>query len=167
MLLTQLFYIVTTLTLLLLSPPSSMRLFKTTRHWQAIFWLLAIITESTEVHRSLPLCNVTSHDSTDWSYLKGDNGKPYVGVLSQLCDVVDVAHLPMANSDQKAELYLLTQTCASAKDRIANIYADSRYVWECCGSNISSLLPVEIILKRPLCSEIIRCNTFTHSFNHY
>lgn len=35
----------------------------------------------------------------------------------------------MANSAQKAELYLLTQTCASAKDRVANIYADSRYVY--------------------------------------
>lgn len=35
----------------------------------------------------------------------------------------------MANSAQKAELYHLTQTCALTKDRIANIYADSSYVY--------------------------------------
>lgn len=157
-----------------MSPPSSMRLFKTTRHWQAIFWLLAIITESTEVHRSLPLCNVTSHGSTDLSYLKGDNGKPYVWVLLQLFLMLWMWHIyqwliqpKRLNYTFLHRLVLQPRTELPIFMLIVDMFAEWLMIWECCGSNISSLTPVEIILKRPLCSETIRCNTFTCSFNHY
>ena len=78
----------------------------------------------------------------------------------------------MANSAQKAELYHLTQTCASTKDRIANIYADSRYVYRVV-HDLGMLWKQHVFLtssgnniKKTLCSEIIGCDTFTCSFNH-
>ena len=68
---------------------------------------------------------------TDGTYFKSDNGKYCAEyVIATPFDVVEVASLPMATMDQQAEIYALTHVCSLAKDRTANMYADSRYFCE-------------------------------------
>ena len=77
-------------------------------------------------YRKLLYVMLTSHGSTDGSYLKGDNGKYYAGMLLQLLLMLWRHHLYLWLIQPKS----LTQTCTSAKDKTAYIYTDNRYA---CG----------------------------------
>lgn len=66
---------------------------------------------------------------SDGSYLKGNNCKYCAGYALLIFLMLKAASLSMPTAAQQAEFYAVTQAWTLVKDKTANNYSDSKYVY--------------------------------------